>query len=290
MAYPAVKATVNGKPYLAIAVNWVTYIIWTAARDIGCNLTQVDYGNVQIDGSKPPQVTDGQNTYIEWSSIPGINPNPTKNSSGTWQFTTTDYTPGSGSQPAYPILDLNANNIKSFVLVRSNIGGWFFDAELQTTHTSTLTITSHPVQTGNSVTDYAFLQPRKLSMNIGMSDVAKSLIPGQFETGTSRSIEAFKILQKLQSMRIPIQVYSRLGLYQNMLVETLTTQDDHTTTHGLKCTVDFQELLVAKVSTVKVSSNPAVTNNVQKGNQQPQQLNASMLWLAEQLFNGKSIS
>lgn len=45
-----------------------------------------------------------------------------------------------------PILNLNDDNIKSYVYAKTNIGGWFFDAYLKITHTSTLTLTDQPVQ------------------------------------------------------------------------------------------------------------------------------------------------
>ena len=185
-----------------------------------------------------------------------------------------------------PILDLTAPNLKSFVYVKTNIGGWFFDATLQLTHTSTLTITTHPIQIGSSVTDYAFLQPRTLSMNIGMTDAAHSFIAGQFAGGSSRSVPAYNVLSSLQQMRIPVQVYTRLGLYQNMLVDTLRVQDDNTTTNGLSCTVDLQELLVATVSVVKISANPGVTGKVTKGKQQPQSVQPSILALLAKAIGG----
>lgn len=281
--YQSIKATVDGKPYLAVLVNNITYLIWTVARDTGCNITNTAPGDVEIDGYKPPQVFDGNNTFIQWTSIPSINPNP-KYTFGFVQFTTRI---GFAGNSSYPILDLNAPEIKSWVYTKTNLGGWFFDALLQATHTSTLTITEHPVQLGSSVSDFAFLQPRKISMNIGMSDVAHSFIPGQFEGGWSRSVEAYKVLQKFQQLRIPIQVLTRLGLYQNMLVESLTVQDDHTTLRGLRCTVNLQELLVATVKVVKISSNPAVTDNSTKGTQQPKGLPPSLLSLIGGFINGK---
>ncbi|GLG02180.1 hypothetical protein Alches_22210 [Alicyclobacillus hesperidum subsp. aegles] len=189
---------------------------------------------------------------------------------------------------ASPILDLTKPPIKSYVYAKTNIGGWFFDAFLQATHTSTLTITQHPVQSGSSISDYAYMQPRTLSLNIGMTDVAKSFIPGQFSGGSSRSVQAYQVLLQLQQMRIPVQVYTRLGLYQNMLVETLTVQDDNTTTHGLRCTVDLSELLVATVEVVKISANPAVTDSAKKGTQQPKQVPSSILQTLANLFNGKA--
>lgn len=190
---------------------------------------------------------------------------------------------GQNFNSSYPILDLNAPTIKSKVYVKTNIAGWFFDAELQTTHTYTLTITSSPVQLGSTVEDHAYMQPKTLSMNIGMSDVAKSIVPGQFADGSSRSKQAWKVLQELQAMRVPIQVYTRLATYKNMLIQNLTTQDDYTTHTGLKATVDFQELLVAQVQVVKISAIPQKKSATSKGQAQTQKPTQSESLIAQAL-------
>lgn len=167
------------------------------------------------------------------------------------------------------ILDLGADDIKDLVYAKTNIGGWFFDAFLKMDHTSRLTITDHPVQTGASVSDHAFLQPRELSMEVAMSNVQESFVPGQFSGGYSRSVQAFKVLQELQMLRVPIQVHTRLGLYQNMLVEVLTAPDDYTTLNGLRCTVTLREVIVAQVTVVQISARPLVTDNAKKGTPEP---------------------
>jgi hypothetical protein len=168
-----------------------------------------------------------------------------------------------------PILDLTAPEIKDLVYAKTNIGGWFFDAYLKMTHTSRLKITEHPVQTGAAISDHAFLQPRELTMEVGMSNVATSFVPGQFSGGYSRSVQAYKVLKDLQSLRVPIQLHTRLGLYQNMLIEVLSAPDDYTTLEGLRCTISFKEILVAQVKTVKISARPLVTDNSNRGNTEP---------------------
>ncbi|WAH38627.1 glucosaminidase domain-containing protein [Alicyclobacillus dauci] len=99
VTYQSAKARVNGKDVLAVGVNDVTYLIWTVARDTGCNLTKVAPGDVEIDSKKPPQVFDGKNTYVEWSAIPTIDPHPIKDANGVWQFKTKASTP---AQPTAP--------------------------------------------------------------------------------------------------------------------------------------------------------------------------------------------
>ncbi|RKN74997.1 phage baseplate protein [Paenibacillus ginsengarvi] len=176
-----------------------------------------------------------------------------------------------------PILDLNDPDISQLVYTKTNIGGWFFDAYIRMDHTSRLTITEHPVQTGAAVSDHAFLQPRELSMDVAMSNVNTSMVPGQFGGTYSRSVQAFNVLKELQRLRVPIQVHTRLGLYPNMLVEVLTAPDDYKTLNGLQCTVTFRELIVAQVTTVKISARPIVTDTSQRGSPEPTTPNQTIL-------------
>ena len=74
-------------------------------------------------------------------------------------------------------------DVSQLIYVKTNIGGWFFDAFLSINHESKLTITDHPIQSGSSITDHAFLESRTLTFEIGMSDAAKDFVPGQFEGG-----------------------------------------------------------------------------------------------------------
>lgn len=101
--YPSVNVTVDGKPYLAIFVNGDTYVIWTAWRDVGANLTKVAAGDVEIDGKKPPQIYDGKNTYIIYTALP--NESYTRNKDGPIAFSTqaqptTPTTPVTPSTPS----------------------------------------------------------------------------------------------------------------------------------------------------------------------------------------------
>jgi len=153
-----------------------------------------------------------------------------------------------------PILDLDQPELASKIYIKTNVGGWFFDAFLKLDHTSTLKLTEHPVQGGASITDHAFMEPRILSMEIGMSDARESFIPGQFTHSWSRSASAFEILRALQVQRIPMQILTRLGLYRNMLVETISAPDDYMTLHGLRVNVTFREIIVATVQTVQVGA------------------------------------
>ena len=172
------------------------------------------------------------------------------------------------------------------IYVKTNIGGWFFDAFLRVEHTSKLKITEHPVQTGANVADHAYLESQQLAIEVGMTDVVQSIVNGQFSQGWSRSVTAYKVLRQLQASRIPVQVNTRLGIYKNMLVETITTPDTYETQYGLRATVTLKELIVAQVTTVKVSKRPQVTGSTQRGNPEPVKPNQSIL---RQWFSGMGI-
>lgn len=159
--------------------------------------------------------------------------------------------------------------VEDLVYIKTNIGGWFFDAILKTEHTTSVTITEHPVESGAEMTDHSYVNPTRLTMDIGMTDVAQSLVDGQFDDGSSRSVSAYQRLLYLQQNRVPMQVHTRLNMYQNMLIETIEAPDDYTTLYGLKATVTMKEVFVAVVETVKISARPQVTDSTNKGQVEP---------------------
>lgn len=181
---------------------------------------------------------------------------------------------------------------EQLVYLQTNIGGLFFDAVLTTNTKESLTVTSHPVQSGANISDHAFRNPTKISMEIMMSDVMASRAPGQFTTNSfpgaatlfgsigfseSKSVSAYLRLIELQRMRLPFSVKTRLGFYQNMLIESIDVPDDVNTMSGLRCTVNMTEVIVAQVSKEKVSARPWTTSKgTNKGSVEPQKMPESI--------------
>lgn len=191
--------------------------------------------------------------------------------------------------PLKPVLPAAYNqalqDLQQLIFVKTNVGGWFFDAFLRMEHTSSLEITKHPVQTGAAITDHSYINPSVLVMEIGMSDVSASIVNGQFEGGWSRSATAYEILLELQKQRVPMQVITRLRNYQNMLVETIVAPDDYMTLYGLRATVTLKEVFIATVQTVKVSANPHITDSTPRGEQQVQKADESVTNQVKELIN-----
>lgn len=163
------------------------------------------------------------------------------------------------------------------MLIRTSINGWFFDAVFFTDHSSTLKITKHPTQTGANITDHSFVEPKTLSLEVGMSDCAYST-GSQFTLQEGRSREAWAKLVQLQESRVPLEVITPFGVYKNMLIGNLTQKDDYTTMTSLRASLTMEEIIIVDAPTTTVSAVPDKTGETSKGEVQGEPLgNGSVL-------------
>lgn len=174
-------------------------------------------------------------------------------------------------------------NYEALVYCKTNIGGYFFDGFISIDHTISTQITEHPVETGASIVDHAYVKPAELAMTIIVSDVHGSIVPGQFSGSSARHINAWNLLKQIQADRIPVSVLTKLGLYDNMLIERLSTTDNFESYNSLKADVVLREIPVARVRTLKISASPQVTNSSNLPEVNPSPVNISSL---KTLFGG----
>ena len=119
-------------------------------------------------------------------------------------------------------------------MAKTSIGGLVFDAVLKTDHTSKVTATSHPVESGANISDHAFVEPAEISLEVGVSDCETG--NGTFGSG-NRSRKAFAELLKLQTSRKLITVVTRFKTYRNMLITSVSVPDDYTTMFAFKANI-----------------------------------------------------
>ena len=155
------------------------------------------------------------------------------------------------------------------ILLRDNIQGYFFDATIRAEHTSSLRMTEHPIQSGANIVDHAYMLPNSLVMEIGMSDVMDSFLPGQWPAAY-KSVRAYEKLKELQKERLPLQVVTRFGIYQNMLIEQLNSIDESRVAYGGRFIVSMRQIITAQVRQAEVSILPQITEESNKGPVQPQ--------------------
>lgn len=162
-----------------------------------------------------------------------------------------------------------AGPILNMVYVKSNIGGYFFDAVFRTEHQSRLKITQHPVQGGANISDHAYMEPEVVTMEIGMSDANPTPIFQQFTSSANKSVSAFEALKLLQESRKPLDVSTRLKQYTNMLIESLVVPDDIKTATGLRASITLRRIIMVDVPKVQTSSRPQATNLSAGGSSTP---------------------
>lgn len=178
------------------------------------------------------------------------------------------------------------SDLSQLVLVKTNIGGYFFDAILREEHKSTIKITSHPVQTGANITDHSYVEPAVVVLEIGMSDAMDSLVAGQFTSRYTKSVSAFQALLDMQVSRIPVSVHTRVRTYNNMLIEDITTPDDSTTLAGLRCSVTLREIFLVEVTKTTVPAREQTTEETGGGAVQVEEATPSVASKVEKAIKG----
>lgn len=155
--------------------------------------------------------------------------------------------------------------VEAMLYCKTNIAGYFFDGFMDIDVASELEVTENPVETGTAIADHSYVKPTEVTMQVIMSDVHQSLVPGQFTGGWSRSVTAYKILKEIQTKRIPIAVLCRLGLFENMVIRRLQANDTADTCQALSATVTLVELPIARIKAVEISLASQTTINTEMG-------------------------
>lgn len=163
------------------------------------------------------------------------------------------------------------------IYCKTNIKGFFFDAVLNVSTEHGATITSHPVQSGANISDHMYLEPVQITMEIGMSDAMASMVRGQWTGASTKSISAYRKLCELQAARIPFTVLTRLNKYPNMVIRSISVNDNVETLYGLRATVNLQQLIMASVVSEKVSARNWISGGgANRGEVQPRPVPTSM--------------
>lgn len=166
---------------------------------------------------------------------------------------------------AQPFKGIQNNGYDALLYCKTNIAGFFFDGFLNVSHERKLTTTSSPVETGAAIVDHAYVEPARITMKIIVSDVHQSLIPGQFDGGYARHTQAWQLLKQLQNDRIPMYVFTKLDTYENMLITSISANDNSDTFECLIADVELTEIPVARVKEVKITSADQTTISTEMG-------------------------
>lgn len=149
-----------------------------------------------------------------------------------------------------------------------NLNGYVFDAFLRMQHDSGLVITQHPVQTGAAITDHSYVNPKKFTFEVGVTDCARPIIVPNgkvIRANPTRYQAAYNVLVNMQENRNLLYLVSKYGFFENILIENISIPDDSTTQGAIKATVTLTEVILANARTITVSDLPETTDGTERG-------------------------
>lgn len=152
-----------------------------------------------------------------------------------------------------------------FLPQRRQIGLVIPDVVTQESHTDSLTITSHPVENGATISDHAYLTPATVTMDIGFSS-GGSLVDfwdtRQLDVGHGLSpTEIYQNLLEMQKNRDLLDVVTGKRLYSNMLISNLSVTTAPDSEHVLFATLKLTEVIISNTD----NRSSAAKENMQQG-------------------------
>jgi hypothetical protein len=173
----------------------------------------------------------------------------------------------------------SVNGVYTISTTATAATSYVFDAVLALEHDQTLTKTHHPVQTGAAVSSHAYIEPAQLILYVLMSDVSASYTTGGNQTtapyiqawtgNSSKSVSAYQQMLKLQTLRIPLTVTTRLRTYTNMLIMKVSPREDDKTITGARFRLEFEQIFVANTQVNPVSARANDTQSTGLGTVNP---------------------
>jgi len=132
----------------------------------------------------------------------------------------------------------------SAILFSEGIGPVPVEVILSEGHKSTLGITEIPIETGAKITDHAYVEPKKLTLDFADGNAAQT----------------WNALVQFQESRVPFVIVSGLAVYKNMLIKELSANRDQQTCAILAGRCELQEVII-----VSTAYTPSESGDGKKG-------------------------
>lgn len=124
----------------------------------------------------------------------------------------------------------------SAILFNHLIGPVAVSVVMRETHYSALGITELPIETGAKITDHAYVEPKKITLEFADANAAAT----------------YNALVRFQETRTPFVMVSGLYVYKNMLIRSLSADRDAQFSRVLTGKVELQEVII--VATAQASA------------------------------------
>lgn len=149
------------------------------------------------------------------------------------------------------------------LVVPRRIGNLIAQVTIQEDHVDDLQITDHPVEQGAVITDHAFKRPAEVTIHAGWTNSSDQA------AGDQNFVQyTYQLLLQLQDSRQPFDIVTGKRVYNNMLIQSLSTRTDQRTETSLIVVARCRQILIATTQVVSlpaadVQANPSATAAVQ---------------------------
>ncbi|KAA0970806.1 hypothetical protein FPY71_10040 [Aureimonas fodinaquatilis] len=133
------------------------------------------------------------------------------------------------------------------------IGPVSLDVIIREQHETELEITLNPVEASADITDHAYMQPRRLVMEVADRSAAAT----------------WQALRRLQESRVPFTMVSGLDIYRNLLIRRLTAERDATYSQVFRGTVELQEVILVDTAQAAASDSSGQRKSERGGKADP---------------------
>lgn len=124
------------------------------------------------------------------------------------------------------------------------------DGVLSETHSASASVTSHPVEGGENITDHVQREPRLLSMTLTHSATPLHEVGEPF-----RVEKAHAIFTQALKLGYPLRVVSSLEDYGSLILTKYTVNRDRSTANELRASLEFKEVLLVDPFTVQIPAS-----------------------------------
>ena len=144
------------------------------------------------------------------------------------------------------------------------VGSVQLDLILSEQHALTSTVSEHPVEEGETVSDHIQQNLRTGSLKGLVSNF--SVQAGGGDGQTNRAMSAWQLFQNLWKARALVTIVTTLEVYDNVAVTSVTTGRDGTSGDALEFSVDFRQIKRAdlKEATVTAVASPKAMDTPQR--------------------------
>lgn len=130
------------------------------------------------------------------------------------------------------------------ILFPRSIGPIPVDAVISEVIESRLRITELPVEFGADITDHAYVEPKRITIEGIIGGALNRTSSG----GRAVAVAGYQALKSLQASRVPFTLVSGLDVHRNILIESISAERDKDYSMVLKFTAELREIQIVSSS------------------------------------------